>query len=287
MSIIVNFFLQLINFIDIFFNKLLKRDFRGLLFDKMQKKFTKVKIENKTINFYSPNSILSWRVKTYFSKEPETLDWIKKFKKKKSSDIIFWDIGANIGLYSIYSCVVHSNDISVVSFEPSVNNLKSLATNISINNYNNQIKVLSNPLSNTNKFSKLNESSILDGSALNSFSNNLNFEGKIFQPAISYKTLGFSLDYLVENSFLKIPDFIKIDVDGNEHLILEGFRNNLTNNKILQIMVEVNENYREQLDTILNIMKDCNFKLTDKFKASIPNGEIDKFSKTYNYLFER
>ena len=63
--------------------------------------------------------------------------------------------------------------------------------------------------------------------------------------------------------------------------------NNLTNNKILQIMVEVNENYREQLDTILNIMKDCNFKLTDKFKASIPNGEIDKFSKTYNYLFER
>ena len=38
---------------------------------------------------------------TYHTQEPETLEWIDTFDK--SGDFIFWDIGANIGLYSIYN----------------------------------------------------------------------------------------------------------------------------------------------------------------------------------------
>ena len=40
--------------------------------------------------------------KYFFSKEPETLEWIDNFSKDSS---IFWDIGANIGLYSIYNSI--------------------------------------------------------------------------------------------------------------------------------------------------------------------------------------
>ena len=287
MKFVVNFFLFIINLIHIFFDKILNRDFRGLLFDKIQAKFTTIEVEHKSIKIFTPNSILSWRAKTYLTKEPDTLKWIKSFSQKKPNDIIFWDIGANIGLYSIYSCIANKDKINVISFEPSVNNLKSLAMNIFQNNFNNQIKIFSNPLGNLNNFSELNESSILDGSALNSFSNNLNFEGKPFKPAISYKTLGYTLDYLVENLLLDIPNFIKIDVDGNEHLILEGFKKNLNNDKILEIMIEINENYQNQLNSILKILNNTNFHLTEKFKASNSSKKIDQFSNTYNYLFKR
>ena len=116
---------------------------------------------------------------------------------------------------------------------------------------------------------------------------NLDFEGKSFNSILSYKTLGFSLDYLIENSFLKIPNFIKIDIDGNEHLLLEGFKNNLSNSKILQILVEVNENYKEQFESVIKLMKKNNFNLTDKFKASILTDNQDSFSNTYNYIFKR
>ena len=43
----------------------------------------------------------------FYSKEPETLDWIENFDDK--GKIIFWDIGANIGLYSIYAAVKFEN----------------------------------------------------------------------------------------------------------------------------------------------------------------------------------
>ena len=45
--------------------------------------------------FYS-NRLVEWRVDTFFTKEPETLEWIDGFEKK--DNLIFWDIGANIGL---------------------------------------------------------------------------------------------------------------------------------------------------------------------------------------------
>lgn len=287
MNRLTNLIIYILNFIDLIIKSLFNKDLRGLIFDRLQLKFEDIKINNTVLKIYCPSSISRWRAKTYLSKEPDTLKWIDDFKKYKSSDIIFWDIGANIGLYTMYSCSIHTNNIEVISFEPSINNLKSLATNISTNNFQNKVKILPNPLNNMSKFSTFYESSTIEGSALNSFSNNLDFEGKEFNPTLSYQTLGFTLDNLVENSFLKIPNFIKIDVDGNEHLLLEGFKNNLANNQILQILIEINENYQEQFENIQKLMTSNNFNLTDKFKASILSDNQDNFSKTYNYIFKR
>ena len=43
MKIIINFFTFIINCIDVFFNKILNRDFKGLIFDKLQFNFKKLK----------------------------------------------------------------------------------------------------------------------------------------------------------------------------------------------------------------------------------------------------
>jgi FkbM family methyltransferase len=288
MKIIINLFENIINFLDFLFKTLFKKNFKGFLFDKLQQNFRIIKINNLDVKFYCPGSVSTWRLDTFFSKEPQTLKWVENFKKYNLKKILFWDIGANIGLYSIYSCFVNDlNKINVVAFEPSPNNYKILCSNISTNNLDKNILLFANPLNSSNIISNFYESSNIDGSALNSFSNTVNFEGKQFKPSISFKTIGFSLDFLINNNFLDIPNFIKIDVDGNEHLILEGFKKHLSNSNILEILVEVNENYQEQFNSIKKIMDFNNLKLYEKYPAAI-NGSYDKkFMKTFNYLFKR
>ena len=288
MKIIINLFVSIINFLDFLFKIILKKNFKGLLFDKLQQNFRTIKINNLDLKFYCPGSIPAWRLDTFFSKEPQTLKWIEDFKKYNLDKIVFWDIGANIGLYSIYSCIVNDqNKIDVVAFEPSPNNYKSLSMNISLNNLSKNVLLFTNPLNSKNIASNFYESSNIDGSALNSFSNLFDFEGNQFEPSTSFKTIGWKLDFLVDNKFLNIPNFIKIDVDGNEHMILEGFKKHLSNTNILEILVEVNENFKEQSNSINKIMNLNNFKLVQKYPAAINENYDEKFMKTFNYLFIR
>ena len=66
---------------------------------------------NKVLfKFSVPNSLSYYRVNTFSSKEPETLEWIDSF----SADSVFWDIGANVGLYSIYAA--KTKNIQIFSF---------------------------------------------------------------------------------------------------------------------------------------------------------------------------
>ena len=68
----------------------------------------------------------------------------------------------------------------------------------------------------------MNENSTKEGSALNTFSKNFDFEGKKFNSKMEYKIFGTTINYLVQNKILDTPNYIKIDVDGLEHLILRG-----------------------------------------------------------------
>ena len=72
-------------------------------------------ILNQNIKFFIPNEITKWRVKTFFTQEPETLNWIDGFDKNNN---IFWDIGGNIGLYSVYAALKYEN-ANIYCFEPS------------------------------------------------------------------------------------------------------------------------------------------------------------------------
>ena len=104
----------------------------------------KTVIHNKiSLTFHSPNRMNFYRIQTFSTKEPETLEWIDNFKKNK----VFWDIGANIGLYSCYAA--KKNDCKVFAFEPSIFNLELLSRNIHINSLSDQITIVPIPLSDT------------------------------------------------------------------------------------------------------------------------------------------
>ena len=242
-----------------------------------------IKILDKNVKFFVPNQITNWRVDTYFSKEPETLEWIDSFQKK--DNLIFWDIGANIGLYSIYNSLKHPQS-TTIAFEPSSSNLRVLTRNISINNLENNIKVVPIPLTNKqNIFQVMKEGHFVEGGALNSFGEKFDFEGKEFKSTMKYNLLGTTMNYFIENSILDIPDYIKIDVDGIEHLILEGGDKFLNNEKVKSISIEINENFKEQYDNILNLMKEYKFKILHKKHRERSLSEDYSFVNTYNYIF--
>ena len=100
--------------------------------------------------------------------------------------------------------------------------------------------------------------------SLNSFGEKFDFEGKDFKINMKYQILGTTINNLIENKILEIPDYIKIDVDGIEHLILEGGDRYLKNKKLKSLSIEINENFKEQYDNVLKIMYKNNFKILHK-----------------------
>ena len=77
------------------------------------------KNKNKVeLQVYTPNALCAFRAETFSTKEPETLEWIEEFG---ANGAVLFDIGANIGLYSIYHSVLNKG--RVIAFDPSFFNL--------------------------------------------------------------------------------------------------------------------------------------------------------------------
>ena len=98
---------------DSFFKFFFKKNFLHWIKEFIEKdSYKEVDILGNKINFFVPNQIIEYRVNTILTKEPETIEWINKFRENKKN--IFWDIGANIGLFSIYAATKHK-DCEIVS----------------------------------------------------------------------------------------------------------------------------------------------------------------------------
>ena len=121
---------------------------------------------------------------------------------------------------------------------------------------------------------------------MNTFGKNIDFQGKLFNPKMKYSILGTTIDYFIENKILEVPDYIKIDVDGIEHLILKGGKNIFKNEKIKSFNIEVNEKFQEQHDKIIDIMKENGFKFSHKYN-DVKNSKINNTEDCYNYVFIR
>ena len=283
--VILDLFVSVIDIANKFFSRIFNLSFIGYLKEQLEKKcYVKKKILNKDTIFFCPNKITEWRVKTLFKKEPETIEWINDFDNKKN--FIFWDIGANVGLYSIYASLKFNN-INVIAFEPSTSNLRVLSRNISINNLNKKIKIVSQPLNDeADKFSIFNETSFQEGGALNTFKEKFDFTGREANFENEYFLLGTSINQLLDKKILDIPDYIKIDVDGIEHLILTGAEKYLSHKKIKSILIEINENFEEQFVKVKDIMKQSNFELLKKDRNE-NYYENPEFEKMYNYIFKK
>lgn len=234
------------------------------------------KLNKKKIIFFSPNHLIKFRVNTILEKEPETIRWIDSFDRFKK-EIVFWDIGANVGLYSIYAASKFSN-IKIIAFEPSYGNLKILGRNISINKLYDKISIMPLPLQNKISNNVFFLENFYEGSAYNSIlkkKNKLKFNQNIL------KTFSFSLDTIQKCYNLKYPKYIKIDVDGLENDILSGSSNILKYKYLKGILIEIDKKNKNR---ILKLMKKNNFKL-DSINLNKKFSSGNEESK--NYIFKR
>ncbi len=209
--------------------------------------------------FHTPNALCQWRVDTFSIKEPETLEWIDRYGDKGT----LFDIGANIGLYSIYFAKTQKG--RVYAFEPSVFNLALLAKNINANQVQDKLRIVTNPLTMQNEFADFNLQVTDEGGALSAFGVDHGQDGKLLQKVMSYQTCGFSLDFLLDNGIIMDrPALIKVDVDGIEHLILRGARNTLVHPQCHTVLIEVHKNFEALSIEVQYILTESGFKLTTR-----------------------
>ena len=190
-----------------------------------------------TLKFSVPNSLNLYRANSFSIKEPETLQWINGIPR---GDIL-WDIGANVGLYSIYAA---KNGIRVYAFEPSVLNLEVLARNIFLNDVVDKITIIPLPLSDKLVENNFKMTTTVWGGALSTFEKGFGHDGKTIREVFEFPTLGISMTGAVESLKIRLPDYIKMDVDGIEHSILAGGLPIWKSVK--SVLVEINDNFDVQ-----------------------------------------
>jgi len=169
----------------------------------------------------------------------------------KSGDI-FLDIGANIGIYSLAAAHRVGEKGKVYAVEPHKPSAISLMQNTKLNNFNN-IDILTVPLTNelkVGKFNYKNFSSSLTGSQFNSTRINSNEDN--FEPEVQEIIVAFSIDMLIKMKAIRIPDLVKIDVDGIEDKILIGMKKTLTSaKKPRSVQVELNKGKQIKIEKLL------------------------------------
>jgi FkbM family methyltransferase len=228
--------------------------------------------------FAVPNSLNLFRANTFSSKEPETLEWIDRIP----SGSVLWDIGANVGLYSCYAA--KTRGCKVFAFEPSVFNLELLARNIRINKLVEKIVIIPLPLTSSLQISTLNMTSTDWGGALSTFDENHGDDGKNMNRIFEFSTVGLSMDQAVRLLDLPLPSYIKLDVDGIEHLILSGGEAVLR--QVTELAIEVNEDFVEQSENVKKYCEKAGLIFKEKRHSEMFENNT-RFGNTYNQIWYR
>lgn len=162
--------------------------------------------------FHTPNRHCAWRVETMYTKEPDTIEWLKSMQPGE----VLFDVGANIGIYSIFAA---KRGVKVYAFEPESQNFAILQKNIVLNKLDN-CKAFPICLSDCVKLDTLRLSGMLAGGSCHSFGDDVDFHGDKREFAIKQGSISLPLEQAA--AYLEVPQHIKIDVDGFEHLVLNG-----------------------------------------------------------------
>lgn len=132
---------------------------------------------------------------------------------------VVYDVGANVGLYSVLLSQVVGPEGCVIAFEPDPESYLHLQENLALNGLTN-VRVLPRALGQEHIVTKF-----LRGEG--------NADSSLVRPA-AYKDLGHQLvevmrgDELVQDQNLPLPRLVKIDVEGYEHAVLQGLRRTLS-----------------------------------------------------------
>lgn len=233
------------------------------------------------IKYYCFGWLPLWRSQTLYTKEPETIEWIDKMKK----DDILWDIGANVGLYSIYAGM---KGLTVCAFEPSALNAFFISKNIELNGLKDKVTLFSIAVSDKNEFGYLNMTSTDLGGALNEF-NSTDIEsvhaGECIRNVVFKQGMfSYSTDEIIEKYGFSVPNYIKIDVDSIEDRIVYGADKTISNVAVKGILIELDET-EKRTEELIAFLSARGLELKEKRQSNM--FKESAFKTQFNYIFER
>lgn len=189
---------------------------------------------------------LIWRADTFFSEEPATVAWLDRL----TPDDVYWDIGANVGLYAIYAAKFKG--CQTFAFEPESQNFALLVENMVLNDVDSRCMPLCIAVSEQSKLGRLRVRYITKGGAYNMYhtglvggiyqlpSTMLQVNNQLDSPGFDQGIFGFSVDDLVAKHGLFPPTHMKIDVDNIEASIVRGAMGCIESPRLRSIVIELN-----------------------------------------------
>lgn len=182
-----------------------------------------------------------WRAETFWNKEPELLVWVESFYNGQT----FFDVGANIGVYSLYAAHLYL-DSKIYAFEPHKANFIRLVENAALNEFTN-IYTYMLAISNVKTKEAFYWPDDKEGSSGGQIGQSIDEYGNHFEVVSKRMVFTISLDEFCALHNLQ-PDHIKIDIDGLEHKVVEGMQGILKDNYLKSVLIEVNgENNRRYI----------------------------------------
>lgn len=178
-----------------------------------------------------------------------------------NKDDIFFDIGANLGIFSCFAAQVISQG-HVVAFEPYPPNTSQLKQNLSYNANKSDYDVLDVALSDSQ--------GTIDFTAPNDDPGKQT--GHIDPTSDSIAIQAVPGDQLVGDGSIPSPSVVKIDVEGSEPLVIDGMENSLNNSTCRLLYCEIHlpsgdggrpsvEDYDESIESMLEKISELGFEI--------------------------
>ena len=224
--------------------------------------YGEVPLRGKGMRFATTGSSSKKRLRSLFSKEPITIAWMDTF----ASGETLYDIGANVGMYTVYAAVMR--DAAVYSFEPEALNYAELNKNIFLNDLHDRVLAYCLALSDINRVDRLLLSDFGLGISYHDFEENSWTEDKAFAEdwVVSKENrrqqgcIGRTVDSLIAEG-LPVPHHIKIDVDGLEHRVIAGMMETLRRTELKTVLIEINFDHPKNL-AIIDTMEELGWRFS-------------------------
>ncbi|MEQ8711246.1 MAG: FkbM family methyltransferase [Rhodospirillales bacterium] len=229
-----------------------------------------------TIRLATPSEACLMRAETLFTKEPDMIDWVDGFP----DGFVFWDIGANVGIYSVYAGLKGGGQI--FSFEPESANYWVLNRNIHLNGLDENCTAYCLPLSDRTGVTRLALHTTMIGDALHNLAG---VDGLVDDASVHHQgAVTITADEAISTLGIPAPTHLKIDVDGAEALIIRGAGNLLRNPALQSILVELDDIAVNPGKEVADALAGAGFVIASSQASPIATG---RFAAIRNYIYVR